>query len=81
MAITDRCKVVEAYLHNDNKITGDKATGNKATEEKETGEPERMTIVYKGLGSFTFHLKPMKTLEQKARWDGTINGKMITCQL
>ena len=62
---TDKCKVVEAHLHND-KIDGD---------------PERVTIIYKGIGSLTFHLKPSNSMEQLAKWEGSCGNKNILCDI
>ena len=39
------------------------------------GDPERLTVVYKGIGSYTFLLKKSKKLEELAQWQGTCRGK------
>ena len=56
---TDQCKVVEARLHNVDYYKG----------------PERITVLYKDLGSFTFLLQERKNMEQMVNWEGTIQGR------
>ena len=43
--------------------------------------PERITVVYKGFGAYTFLLQKSKRLEELASWEGTYKGSQISFQL
>ena len=42
---------------------------------------KRVTVIYRGLCSFTFSLIPATNLEHMATWEGNYNGKSISCHL
>ena len=45
------------------------------------GDGRRVSLVYRGLGAFTFQLKNATRLTNSSAWAGRANGRFFSCQL